>query len=185
MGVALNLGDRSDVTAAVDALPISPEGVVADVGFGGGVGIALLLDRVDARGKVHGVEVSSEMLSRATHRFRDEISAGRLELHRASITDLPFDPGSLDGIITTHTVYFVSDLGRAFGELADALKGSGEAVIGLGDPEAMKGFAPYGFRIRPVEEILDALERAGFTLRAHQQIGDGSRRFHVLLASVG
>jgi hypothetical protein len=56
MGVALNLGDRSDVTAAVDALPIPPEGVVADVGFGGGVGIVLLLDRIDARGKVHGVE---------------------------------------------------------------------------------------------------------------------------------
>ena len=79
-------------------------GVVADVGFGGGVGIALLLDRVDAGGKVHGVEVSSEMLSRATRRFRDEITAGRLELHRASMTQLPFGPASLDGIITTHTV---------------------------------------------------------------------------------
>ena len=74
-----------------------------------------------------------------------------------------------------HTVYFVSDLGLALGELAGALKGSGEAVIGLGDPEAMKGFAPYGFRIRPVEEILGALERAGFTLTAHQQIGEGPR----------
>lgn len=185
MGVALNLGDRSDVTAAVDALPIPPEGVVADVGFGGGVGIRLLLDRVDARGKVHGVEVSSEMLSRAAHRFRNEVSEGRLELHRASITDLPFCPASLDGIITTHTVYFVSDLGRAFGELADALKSSGEAVIGLGDPDAMKDFAPYGFRIRPVEEIVDELEQAGFTLKAHQHTGEGSRRFHVLLATKG
>jgi arsenite methyltransferase len=182
MGVALNLGDRKDVTAAVDALSIPPEPIVADVGFGGGVGIALLLDRVDAGGKVHGVDVSSEMLKRASHRFRNEVSAGRLELHRASITDLPFGPASLDGIITTHTVYFVSDLGRAFVELADALKSSGEAVIGLGDPDAMKDFAPYGFRIRPVEEIVDALEQAGFTLKAHQQTGEGSRRFHVLLA---
>ena len=49
MGVALNVGDRKDVMAAVDALSIPPEAVVADLGFGGGVGVALLLDRVDTR----------------------------------------------------------------------------------------------------------------------------------------
>jgi arsenite methyltransferase len=87
VGVALNLGDRKHVTAAVDALSIPPGGVVADVGFGGGVGIALLLDRVGASGRVHGVDVSSEMLRRAARRFREEISAGRLELYQASMTD--------------------------------------------------------------------------------------------------
>ena len=185
MGVALNLGDRKDVIAAVDALSIPPGGVVADVGFGGGVGIGLLLDRVDAGGKVHGVEVSSEMLSRAARRFRDEVTAGRLELHRASMTELPFGPASLDGIITTHTVYFVADLERAFAEVANALKSSGEAVVGLGDPEAMRGFAPYGFRIRPVRYVQDALAHAQLTLKDHQQIGQGSGRFHVLLAAHG
>ncbi len=183
MGVALNVGDRKDVTAAGDALSIPPGGVVADIGFGGGVGIALLLDRVNAGGTVHGVEVSSEMLKRAERRFRKEISAGRLELHRASITDLPLGSASLDGIITTHTIYFVADLERAFAELANVLKRSGEAVIGLGDPEAMEGFTPYGFRIRPVRDVLEALERAELTLKEHQQIGKGSGRFHVLLAS--
>ena len=123
------------------------------------------------------------MLSRAPRRFRDEITAGRLELHRASMTELPFGPASLDGIITTHTVYFVPDLERAFAELAEVLKSSGEAVIGLGDPDAMEGFTPYGFRIRPVREILDALEHAELTLKDHQQIGQGSRRFHMLLAA--
>ena len=64
------------------------------------------------------------MLRRAARRFRDEVTAGRLELHRASMTELPFGPASLDGIIITHTVYFVSDLGRAFAELAEVLKSS-------------------------------------------------------------
>ena len=183
MGVALNVGDRKDVTAAVDALSIPPKGVVADVGFGGGIGISLLLDRVDASGKVHGVEVSSEMLSRARRRFGKEISAGRLELHEASMTDLPFGPGSLDGIITANTIYFVSDLDRAFAEFASALKSSGHAVIGLGDPEAMRGFAPYGFCIRPVREISEALEGAELTLNEHREVGRGSRQFHLLLAA--
>jgi arsenite methyltransferase len=185
VGVALNLGDSKDVTAAVDSLTIPSSGVVADVGFGGGVGLRRLLDRVDARGKVYGVEVSSVMLSSAARRFSDEIARGQLELRRASITDLPFGSAVLDGVITTHTIYFVSDVDRAFTEIASALKSSGQAVIGLGDPDTMAGFQPYGFRIRAISEIVQAIENAGLTLTEHRQIGKGTGRFHLLLAAPG
>jgi arsenite methyltransferase len=123
------------------------------------------------------------MLSRAARRFRDEIDADRLELHPASMTDLPFGTSSLDGIITTHTIYFVADLNRAFAELANALKSSGQAVIGVGDPDAMQQLpiTPYGFRIRPIPEIVTALERADLTLKEHRQAGRGGGRFHVLI----
>jgi ubiquinone/menaquinone biosynthesis C-methylase UbiE len=85
------------------------------------------------------------MLGVRARRFHNEISAGRLELHRASMTDLPFSSALLDGIITTHALYFVSELERAFGEFARALKSSGQALIGLGDPDAMTSFTAYGF----------------------------------------
>ena len=186
MGVALNVGDRKDVAAAVDAVSTIPSsGVVADVGFGGGVGLRFLLDRVDRGGKVHGVEVSSVMLSSAARRFGDEIAGGRMELHRASMTDLPFGSAALDGVITTHTIYFVAELDRAFGEIARALKSSGQAVIGFGDPEAMSGFGPYGFRVRAIAEVVQALETAGLTLTEHRESGKGSGRFHLLLAVPG
>ncbi len=185
MGVALNLGDRKDVAAAVDALTIPSSGVIADVGFGGGVGLRFLLDRVNDGGKVHGVEVSSVMLSGATRRFSDEIARGKLELHRASITDLPFGSAVLDGVITTHTLYFVSELDRAFSEIANALKSSGQVVIGLGDPDAMSGFRPYGFRVRAISQVVQALENAGLTLTEHREIGKDSGRFHMLLAAPG
>ncbi len=183
MGVVLNLADRSDVTAAVDSLTLPAGAVVADVGFGGGIGLRRLLDRVDARGKVHGVEVSSVMLSDAARRFRDDIAGGRLELHRASITELPLGSGVLDGLVTTHTVYFVTELDRAFAEIANALTGSGQAVIGLGDPGAMSGFQDYGFRIRAIPEIVQAIESAGLTLTERREIGKGTGRFHMLLVA--
>jgi arsenite methyltransferase len=65
------------------------------------------------------------------------------------------------------------------------LKSSGQAVIGLGDPEAMGKlpFAPYGFRIRPVREVVEALQRAELTLKEHQRIGQGSSGFNVLVAA--
>ncbi len=175
MGVVLNLADRNDVTAAVDSLTLPSNGVVADVGFGGGIGLRRLLDRVDARGKVHGVEVSSMMLSGAARRFSDEIAAGRLELHRASITELPLGTAVLDGLVTTHTVYFVSELDRAFAEIAHSLKGSGRAVIGLGNPDAMSGFQDYGFRIRAIPEIVQTIERAGLTLTRAARDREGQR----------
>ncbi len=184
MGAALDRGNRKAVTASVDALALPPGGVVADVGFGGGVGLALLLDRSDPSTTVHGVEVSDEMLARAGRRFREPIAAGRLLLHRASMTDLPFAPASLDGVVTTNTIYFVEDLDRAFAELAGALKPSGRAVVGMGDPEAMAKMpvAPHGFRIRSVREVADALGRAGLPVSGRRRIERGRLDFHVLIA---
>lgn len=39
-------------------------------------------------------------------------------------------------------------------------------MIGVGDPDAMAKmpFTPYGFTLRPVAEVKDALERAGLTV---------------------
>jgi ubiquinone/menaquinone biosynthesis C-methylase UbiE len=184
VGLGLNLGNRQHVSAAVDALPNPPGAVVADIGFGGGIGLELLLDRLDAGGKVHGVEVSSEMLHRAARRFRAELAAGQLELHRGTLTDLPLGAASLDGLITTNTIYFVADLERAFGELATVLKPSGCAVIGIGDPEAMRKLpmAAHGFHIRPVGELVEALESAGLALAEQRAIGSGSTGFLLLVA---
>lgn len=57
-GTLLNRGNRRFVQAAVEALGPDSAASVADVGFGGGVGLQFLLDRVGESGRVHGVEVS-------------------------------------------------------------------------------------------------------------------------------
>jgi len=53
VGLMMNRRNRRTITAAVDALAPSEGAVVADIGFGGGVGVELLLDRVGAAGRVH------------------------------------------------------------------------------------------------------------------------------------
>jgi arsenite methyltransferase len=186
VGRALNRGNRRVVSAAVDALAIGPGAAVADVGFGGGVGLELLLERVGDTGTVHGVEISAEMLTRAERRFEDAISAGRLALHHGGMTDLPFAAGQLDGIITTNTIYFVADLDRALAALAAALKPSGRLVLGVGDPEAMRAMpvTPYGFTLRPIEEITAALARAGLALEETRLVERRQLPFHLLVAAV-
>lgn len=185
VGLTMNRRNRRAITAAVDALA-PPEGaVVADIGFGGGIGVELLLDRVGSAGRVHAVEVSSAMLSRAARRFRDEIANGRLSLYAASLTDLPLRPAALDGVITINTIYFIDDQDRAFSELARVLQGSGRAVIGLTDPEWMSGMptTPYGFRVRSVSELMDAATRAGLHVDEDRRIGPDPHPYHLLVVS--
>jgi arsenite methyltransferase len=76
----LNRGNARAIAAAVDAAEVSRGSAVADVGFGGGVGLQLLLDRVGDDGVVYGIEVADEMLRRAKSKFGRDVRSGRLRL---------------------------------------------------------------------------------------------------------
>ena len=89
---ALNRGNERAVAAAVDAAAIERGSVFADIGFGGAVGLQLLLDGICDGGVVHGVEIADDMLRRARSKFAADIQSGRL-LHRTVVLgDEPFDP---------------------------------------------------------------------------------------------
>lgn len=184
LGRVLNRANRAAITGAVDALDLPPDGVVADLGFGGGAGLDLLLRRLGASGQVHGVDQSAAMLSAAAHRFRREVGTGRLRLHQAPIEHLPLETSSLDGAITLNTLYFIPDLAVALQELARVLKPSGQLVIGLGDPNQMarQPVTAHGFRIRPLAEVINALLAASLEVDQHRPIGSGRNLFHLLVA---
>ncbi|WP_366653472.1 class I SAM-dependent methyltransferase [Mycobacterium gordonae] len=138
VGMLLNKGNRALVNAAVQALELQAGARVGDVGFGGGVGLKFLLDGVGRSGVVHGVELSETMLARARRRYSREIAAGRLALQQGGLTQLPFGDEELSGVITVNTIYFVTELDRAFAELSRVVNRSGRIVIGLADPDAME-----------------------------------------------
>src|SRR6266498_3266562 len=109
MGSMLNRANSATVAAAVDTLAPAPGQVVADIGFGGGLSPALLLDRVGRTGRVHGVDISRVMLDRARRRHRRAVADGRLVLHEASMTHLSIADASVEAAMTVNTVYFVED----------------------------------------------------------------------------
>jgi ubiquinone/menaquinone biosynthesis C-methylase UbiE len=185
VGRRLNRGNRDTVTAAVELTGVAAGDRAADLGFGGGIGLRVLLERVGAVGHVDGVDVSETMLESARRTFRAEISAGRLALHPATMVDLPLDTASLDALITVNTIYFVEDLDRAFGEIARVLRPGATGVVGLADPEAMAQmpFTAHGFRLRAVSEVSALLERSGFSTVRDVRVGEDPRAFHLLVAT--
>ncbi|WP_412539485.1 class I SAM-dependent methyltransferase [Longispora sp. K20-0274] len=172
----LNRHNRTQVAGAVAASGIGPGDTALDVGFGGGVGLRLLLDRVGPAGVVHGVELSDTMLARAARRYRTA------RLHPGAMERIPLPDSTVDAAITVNTVYFVPDLTVAFAELARVLRPTGTLVVGLGDPDTMAGIpvTATGFLLRPVAEVAGALATAGLRVVDHQRIGDGP--FHLLVA---
>ncbi len=183
IGNMLNRSNRGEIAMAIAVLDIPAGAVAADLGFGGGVGLELLLARVADTGQVHGVDLSPTMVGRASRRFRREVASGRLHLRSGSITQLPLEAESIEAAITINTIYFIAELDRAFSELARVLTRSGRIVVGIGDPEAMSRMpmTPYGFRLRPVAEITAAAELAGLALRVDKRSGQGAGAAHLLV----
>ena len=58
---ALNKGNERAIVAAVEAVAAGRGGVVADIGFGGGAGLQLLLDGIYDDGVVHGIEIADDL----------------------------------------------------------------------------------------------------------------------------
>ncbi|APE32662.1 SAM-dependent methyltransferase [Nocardia mangyaensis] len=183
VAVALNRGNKRAIAAAVDAAAPTAGATVADIGFGGGVGLGLLLTRVGRDGVVHGIEPSRDMLTRARVGFTTEVADLRLVLAEGSLASLPLPAASLDAAITVNTLYFLDDLPAACAELARVLRSGGTAVVGIGDPEAMAKmpFTPYGFTLRPVDEVVEALSAAGLTVE-RRALANPPLPHHLLVA---
>ncbi|QIS01015.1 methyltransferase domain-containing protein [Nocardia brasiliensis] len=182
--VLLNRANKRAIAAAVAAAAVRPGQCAADLGFGGGAGLSLLLARIGNSGTVHGVEISPDMLARARSAFAREITSGRLCLAEGSLTALPLADHSLDSAITVNTIYFVADLAAACAELVRVVRPGGRIVVDIGDPDAMAKlpFTPYGFRLRPVAEVIAALEQAGCTVD-HQRSTTPPLPRHLLIAT--
>jgi arsenite methyltransferase len=164
---ALNRIHRDVITASVEALDPRPGAAVADIGFGGGLGLELLLAQVGERGVVHGVEITDLTIRRARRQFGDATRTGRLHLHKAEIADLPMTSGSIDGVMTVNTIHHFDDLAAAFRAVARVLAPGGRCVVAFPDPERQRQMpmaATYGHRLRPVIEVEQELGAAGLHL---------------------
>jgi SAM-dependent methyltransferase len=185
VGRLLNHTNRAFVSAAVDAAGLTPGAAAADLGFGGGVGLGLLLDRVAPGGRVYGVDRSTTMVEQARRRFAEEWATGRLELTRGSLVDLPLLEDSLDAVITVNTFYFLDDVDPALREVVRVLRPGGRVVIGVGDPDGMAR-APvtaHGFRLRPVTDLLAAMSASGLADARDHPVTLGKETGHLLVGS--
>jgi arsenite methyltransferase len=151
------------IERALEALDLHSDERVLDIGFGGGVSLGLLAEKLTS-GKVYGVDLSEDMVREARKRFSRLIRQGRMELKTGDIARLPYDNEALDKVCTINTIYFWSDPTGMLAEIRRVLKPGGRLVIGFRSREKMEQMQMFlhGFTLYTPEAVRALLIQAHF-----------------------
>lgn len=110
----------------LEALALRPGERVLDVGVGPGLLAADLAAIVGERGRVAGIDQSEAMIAMSSARCAEQPWA---EFRVADATELPFDGGSFDAVVSTQVYEYVPDIGRALAEVFRVLAPGGRVWI--------------------------------------------------------
>jgi SAM-dependent methyltransferase len=159
----LNRGNGAINELTMSSLDPQPDDRVLEVGFGGGDLIARVLPVVPV-GHVVGADFSQAMVDVCAKRFGAAVESGQLELHLASVEDLPLDAGSLTKACTVNTIYFWPDPAAALLELSRVLRPGGRLVVSFSPRAEMQRLpvTKHGFTLYESDEVRDLLAGAGF-----------------------
>ena len=144
--------------------------VVLDLGSGGGIDVFLAAEKVGARGKAIGVDMTEEMILRATA-AASEHGFENVEFRLGEIESLPVEDSSVDAIISNCVINLSPDKEKVFREAHRVLKPGGRIMIsdlvtyGELPDEVKRSFSAWAGCIAGALEknqYLDTIRRAGF-----------------------
>lgn len=157
-------------------------GDIAEIGCGIGVGAALVLEEFEPR-RLHGLDLSAAQLRRAEAVNASVMRAhpSRLEFRQGSAMDLPWGPGSFDGIYSVEAAQHFEDLAMFAVQLYRALRPEGRISVATfftpdnGSAEELatllETVASGVDYVRPVDVFTTELSDAGFREVSAQPIG--------------
>lgn len=144
--------------------------IVLDLGCGGGLDVFLAARKVGRQGKVIGVDMTAEMVDKATQNALKANCKNAL-FKLAEIENLPVDDESVDVVISNCVINHSPDKLAAFKEVFRCLKPGGRMVIcdlvieGEFGQDVLqdKVWGEWVAAALPKREYLDAITRAGFS----------------------
>ena len=149
---------------------LRPGETVLDLGSGGGFDCFLAAKRVGRTGKVIGVDMTPEMVTKARGNAR-QVAATNVEFRLGEIEHLPVADESVDVILSNCVINLSPDKGAVFREAFRVLRAGGRLaisdVVALADMppelahsvEAMTGCVAGSAKVFELEELL---REAGF-----------------------
>ncbi|MGN1112661.1 MAG: class I SAM-dependent methyltransferase, partial [Acutalibacteraceae bacterium] len=123
----MNAGHFEMTKWALSKLTLPENGVVADLGCGGGRCIKLLSQMCNAR--ICGIDYSPLCVKKASRKNRRAIKNGRVAIFEASVDALPFENNSIDCAVAVESIYFWNNPDKAFSEIKRVLKPNGSLNI--------------------------------------------------------
>jgi SAM-dependent methyltransferase len=163
---------------------LRPGETVVDLGAGGGFDCFLAAQQVGSEGRVIGIDMTPDMVSKARANAR-RIDARNVEFRLGEIERLPVADGSADAILSNCVINLSPDKGSVFAEAYRVLKPGGRLAISdivataelpaaiATRVEVLTGCLAGAARVDVLRELLEA---AGFT-DVRIEVRDESRAF--------
>ena len=163
-GFSLGCGDP--ITLA----ELQPGEVVLDLGSGGGLDSFLASKQVGESGFVIGIDMTPEMLERAT-KAAQRLGFGNVEFRQGYLEEMPVDDQSVDVIISNCVINLSPDKPKVFAEMFRTLKPGGRVsvsdIVTSGElpDKVRKDMLAWGACIAgalEMDEYIQGLEQVGF-----------------------
>ena len=166
MIIRMNIHHKNLVKWALSNFPkLDPKNIL-DIGCGGGKN-ALELLKIYKNAELTAVDYSPVSVKKSKKTLRKEIKKNRCTVEEQNVINLTLEKESFDLITAFETVYFWSDLEKAFSNVSDCLKDGGKFIIihendGLIDNVEELESMIEGLRLYKFEEMESALKDSGF-----------------------
>lgn len=111
---------------------LKPGEVVLDLGSGGGFDCFIAGPKVGAEGRVIGVDMTPEMLTKARHnlaRYQEQTGLSNVEFRLGEIEHLPVPDASVDVVISNCVINLSPNKRQVWQEIARVLKPGGRVAV--------------------------------------------------------
>ena len=101
---------------------------ILDVGCGGGATVSRLA-AIASDGRVCGIDYADGSVAVSRRKNAALIAAGRVDIRKASVSQIPFGPGTFDLVTAIETHYYWPDLAASVREIRRVLKPGGTLMM--------------------------------------------------------
>jgi ubiquinone/menaquinone biosynthesis C-methylase UbiE len=147
-----------------DLMSVQTDDRILEIGSGTGKLINKMALKIDS-GLIEGIDFSSEMVSIARKRNKENIAIGKVKIVEGNFDEISYEKDSFTKACSVNTLYFWPSPASTSKKLAEILKPEGKLVLAFEDIEQLKQrkLDSDVFNIYSKDDVKDLLINAGFS----------------------
>jgi len=155
-------GNKAKYEKLIKDLDLQPQDSLLEIGYGPGMGINMIAKACPSC-TIHGIDFSNLMYKRATKYNKQYLDNNTVFLQYGDFLKTPIVNKEYDKIFCLNVVYFWNELDNPFKKVLSLLKTGGAFYIYMATRDTLKKAPNNVFNKYSIEQLVEALESAGFT----------------------